>query len=269
MPGLVTPGYSRRMIGSCCWHRFLRLVSAAVIGASSLSNLSHGGPVQKKLSAVLISANAEWLAVRPLFAVAHVEVSPYGEYFLTDIQGERVLFFHGGWGKVSAAGSTQFVIDHFRPARLINIGTCGGVEGRINRFDIVAVERVVIYDIAEAMGDSKEAIAEYSTTLPLPKKLPSGAVKATMYSADRDLTAAGLREIDGPYQPVVADWESGAIAWIAHRNETPILILRGVTDLVNPDRAEAQGNLQLFQRNTDRVMQRLVADLPKWLAAWR
>ena len=33
------------------------------------------------------------------------------------------------------------MIDHFRPARLINIGTCGGVEGRIGRCDIVVPGR--------------------------------------------------------------------------------------------------------------------------------
>ena len=48
-----------------------------------------------------------------------------------------------------------------------------------------------------------------------------------------------------------------------------LLILRGVTDLVSPTQAEAQGNLQLFQDNTARVMQELIGDLPSWLAAWR
>jgi len=219
--------------------------------------------------AVVVSANAEWRAVKPLFAGEASRTSPYGEYFLSNVGGERVLFFQGGWGKVAAAGSAQYVIDHFHPARLINLGTCGGVEGRIQRFDVVALERVVIYDIEEAIGDSTEAIAEYSTSLPLPDRLPVPAVRATMYSADRDLTAAGLRELDAQHQPVVVDWESGAIAWVAHRNATPVLILRGVTDLVSPDKAEAQGDLRLFQNNTDRVMQNLVADLPKWLAAWR
>jgi adenosylhomocysteine nucleosidase len=219
--------------------------------------------------AVLISANAEWQVVKPLFPGAAIQKSPYGEYFFADVEHERVLFFHGGWGKVAAAGSTQYVIDHFRPARLINLGTCGGVEGRIKRFDVVAVEKVVIYDIAEAMGDSNEAIAEYSTTLPLPTSFPVPVVKATMYSADRDLTAAGLRELDASYQPVVVDWESGAIAWVAHKNGTPLLILRGVTDLVSPVKAEAEGNLQLFQDNTLRVMQTLLSGLPKWLATWR
>jgi adenosylhomocysteine nucleosidase len=219
--------------------------------------------------AVLISANAEWRVVKPLFPTVSMQTSPYGEYFFTDIEHERVLFFHEGWGKVAAAGATQYVIDRFHPTRLINLGTCGGVEGRIKRFDIVNVQKVVIYDIAEAMGDSTEAIAEYSTTLAVPAHPPTPVVKATMYSADRDLTSAGLRAIDGQYHPVVVDWESGAIAWVAHKNGTPLLILRGVTDLVSPAKAEAEGNLQLFQENTARVMKSLIGDLPKWIAAWR
>jgi len=245
----------------------MSVLSRAVCAATALI-LAGAVHAEDLHFAVVISANAEWRVVKPLFASAAIQTSPYGEYFFANVDRERVLFFHGGWGKVAAAGSTQYVLDKFHPTRLINLGTCGGVEGRIKRFDVAAVEKVVIYDIAEAMGDSKEAIDEYSTTLTLPARLPVQAVRATMYSADRDLTAAGLREIDSRFHPVVVDWESGAIAWVAHRNGTPLLILRGVTDLVSPATGEAEGNLGLFQKNTVRVIQNLVADLPKWLTAW-
>jgi len=87
--------------------------------------------------AILVSANAEWAAVKSAFPDAAADHSPYGEYFFQQVGHERVLFFHGGFAKVAAAASTQYVIDHFRPACLINIGTCGGVEGRIGRFDVV------------------------------------------------------------------------------------------------------------------------------------
>ena len=113
--------------------------------------------------AVLISANAEWQPVKALFARAVIHPSPYGEYFFADIERESVLFFQGGWGKVAAAGSTQYVIDRFKPARLINLGTCGGVEGRVQRFQVVAPEKVVIYNIAEAMGIR---MRQSHTTLP-------------------------------------------------------------------------------------------------------
>lgn len=237
--------------------------------AAILLALAAAVPASGLHFAVLVSANAEWRVVRPLFPSAVVQKSAYGEFFFAGVGRERVLFFHGGWGKTAAAGSTQYVIDRFHPARLINLGTCGGVEGRIHRFDVAVVEKTVIYDIAEAMGDSRQAIEDYSTALELPAQLPVAAVRVTMYSADRDLTAAGLRALDTAYRPVVADWESGAIAWVAHRNGVPLLIVRGVTDLVGPEKAEAEGNLALFQENTARVMRGLVGDLPKWMAVWR
>lgn len=219
--------------------------------------------------AVLVSADAEWRAIKPLFPNARLLKSGYGEYFFSDIQRQKVLFFQGGWGKVAAAGSTQYVIDHFHPQRLINLGTCGGVAGRVERFDIVAPEKIVIYDIAEAMGDSEEAIAYYATSLTLPATIPFPVVRTTMYSADRDLTAQGLREMESRFQPAAVDWESGAIAFVARRNAKPLTILRGVSDLVTPENAEAQGRPDLFAVNAARIMRELVRELPAWIAALR
>jgi nucleoside phosphorylase len=119
------------------------------------------------------------------------------------------------------------------------------------------------------MGDSEEAIAHYTSIIKLPANIPVPVVKATMYSADRDLTAQGLRDMEGHFHPVAVDWESGAISWVAQRNGTPLLILRGVSDLVNLDKAEAQGNPELFATNAARVMQNLLRDLPQWIAAFR
>ena len=67
---------------------------------------------------------------------------------------------------------------------------------------------------------------------------------------------------------MAGDWESGAIAWTARRNEVPVLILRGVTDLVGEGGGEAYGNLALFEEGSRAVMKRLLDDLPFWLARW-
>src|SRR5512136_1249691 len=120
---------------------------------------------------VLISANAEWRVVKSLFQDIQFELSPYGEWFFTNLQSKNerhqipVLFFHGGWGKIAAAGSTQYVIDRWAPLLLINLGTCGGFQGEIRKGEIVLVERTVVYDIIEQMGDFDEHIAYYSITL--------------------------------------------------------------------------------------------------------
>src|SRR5436309_15091739 len=220
--------------------------------------------------AVLVSANAEWAAVKSAFPAPPMEHSPYGEYFFEYVGDDRVLFFHGGFAKVAAAASTQYVIDHFHPACLINIGTCGGVEGRIGRFDVVVPDKLVIYDIYEAMlDDPAEGVPYYITQLDLPAHFPTPAIRTTLYSADRDLTPATLREIEDRYHPVAVDWESGAIAWFAKRNQTPLLIMRGVSDLISLKKGEAEMNCALWVENTRRVMAVPVVRLPSWIARMR
>ncbi len=76
---------------------------------------------------VLISAGAEWRALLPHFSEAVEQPTPYGKTFRTTIASQQVQFLHGGWGKVAAAGSTQYAIDRWQPKRLINLGTCGGI----------------------------------------------------------------------------------------------------------------------------------------------
>ena len=69
------------------------------------------------------------------------------------------------------------------------------------------------------------------------------------------------------YQAVAADWESGAIAWVAKRNGIRTLILRGVTDLVATSGGEAYGDYELFLQRTGQIMKKLFEQLPRWLDA--
>ncbi|HET6846589.1 MAG TPA: hypothetical protein VFH29_07120, partial [Anaerolineales bacterium] len=64
---------------------------------------------------------------------------------------------------------------------------------------------------------------------------------------------------------VAGDWESGAIAWVAGRNRTRLLILRGVSDLVGSAGGEAYGDYGLFLDRTREIMTKLFQALPIWL----
>ncbi len=223
---------------------------------------------------VLISAYAEWRAVKEILAPADILSTPMGEWFDVALDTGALdtvtRFFHGGWGKISAAATTQYVIDHFRPDLLVNLGTCGGFEGHIERGDIILVTKTIVYDILEQMSDPAEAIAHYSTELDLswlPDNGPRSTVRGLMVSADRDLLREDIPRLAEKYGAVAADWESGAIAWVAQKNKIKCLILRGVTDLVSAEGGEAYGNIELFHENTKKVMKELLEQLPKWLAA--
>jgi adenosylhomocysteine nucleosidase len=213
---------------------------------------------------VLISANSEWRAVKEILSPAEIVSTPMGETF--DVQ--PLTYFHGGWGKISAAATTQFVIDHFQPDLLINLGTCGGFEGRIARGIVILVTKTIVYDISEQMSDPDEAIAHYSTELDLswlPVPLPHPVQRGLLVSADRDIFPADIPGLVQKYGAVAEDWESGAIAWVAKRNGIRCLILRGVTDLVSAAGGEAYGNIELFHENTKSVMKMLIDQLPVWL----
>jgi adenosylhomocysteine nucleosidase len=218
--------------------------------------------------AVIISANAEWRSLNKVWPGQQHQDSPWGNFFFRDINGNPVLFFHEGWGKVDAAGATQYVIDRFNPEVLINLGTCGGIEGRSKRHEIILVNQTYIYDIYEAMGDSKEALDYYATSLDLSwlgKNYPFPVTESPMISADRDLKPAELESLKIRYSAVAGDWETGAIAHVAKKNEKNLIILRGVTDVVTPIRGEAYNNLEHFAVHTDTVMQTLTTQLPEWI----
>lgn len=220
---------------------------------------------------VLISADTEWRAVRRQFPKIAYENSPFGEWFISDLNSKLICpitIFHGGWGKIAAAASTQYVIDRWKPKLLINLGTCGGFEGEIDRGTIVLVEKTIVYDIIEQMGDSDEHIAHYTTPIDLtwlPQSLPIDVRRSLLVSGDRDLLIEEIPHLKAQFGAVAGDWESGAIAWVAAHNQVRLLILRGVTDLVGSTGGEAYDNLQLFEKAASHILNKLIDSLPSWI----
>ena len=144
---------------------------------------------------ILISAGAEWRPLLESFPEAKTEITPYGECFPAHLAGQNLWFMHGGWGKVAAAGSTQYAIDRWKPARLINLGTCGGFTGRIQRGDVVLARKTIIYDIIEQMSDQDQAIEKYSVEFDLawlPEPPPQPVIISTLVSADRDILTGDI-----------------------------------------------------------------------------
>ncbi len=217
---------------------------------------------------VLISANAEWRAVKQLLPDIVSQPTLMGESFLADLGTGRLCFFHGGWGKIAAAATTQYVIDRLAPELIVNLGSCGGFEGQIERGTVILAEKTLVYDIIEQMSDPEEAVAHFTTDLDLswrPQPDPYPVARGLLVSADRDIVAGEIPALIKKYGAAAADWESGAIAWVARRNGVRCLILRGVTDLVSPNGGEAYGNIDLFQERTKELMAELIRQLPDWL----
>jgi len=222
---------------------------------------------------VLISADTEWRVVKELLPGEQLQASPYGEWFSHRVEeeycSEEIVFLHGGWGKISAAASTQYAIDVWQPNLLINLGTCGGFEGKIERNSVILVEKTLVYDIYEQMGDPDEHIAHYACELDLTwlkQPYPQAVRKTLLVSADKDLDEKDIPMLAERFGAVAGDWESGAIAFVAQRNRVKCLILRGVSDLVGQSGGEAYDAFEVFAEGAKRVLAPLLEALPQWIA---
>jgi adenosylhomocysteine nucleosidase len=230
--------------------------------------------VEKHQIVVLISADEEWRAVKQIMKPPEpLQSSPFGEWFPQDVQVQdgqlSIVFFQTGCGKIPAAAAAQFVLNKWNLQLIINLGTCGGFKGKVERRDILLITKTVVYDIYERSGGHDEQVAKYMTELDLTwieKPYPMNALPATMATADQDLNPESIPHLYEKYGAVAADWESGAIAYVAHKkNKTKCLIVRGVSDLVDPARGEPSSEEDITE-GTRIVMGRLLESLPEWIA---
>ena len=174
----------------------------------------------------------------------------------------------GGWGKIAAAASTQYAIARWQPQLIVNLGTCGGFAGSVQRGTVLLIEETLVYDIIEQMGDAQEAVQHYTTPIDLSwlqEPYPQAVRRARLVSADRDIVPIDIPHLRSAYNAIASDWESGAIAWVAARNSTHCLILRAVSDLVDEQGGEVYGDFAAFEQRTQEVMDDLLEHLSAWL----
>ena len=82
---------------------------------------------------MVVSADGEWRTIPKMFPDAEYHDSPYGQWMNQTVAGEPVVFFHGGWGKIPSAASAQYAVDRWSPELIVNLGTCGGFAGHVER----------------------------------------------------------------------------------------------------------------------------------------
>jgi nucleoside phosphorylase len=112
------------------------------------------------------------------------------------------------------------------------------------------------------MNDADESINEFRTKLDVtrwPAHLRDKVVVGPIVSGDRDLQPGDLGRLQSKYKATFGDWESGSIAWVAHKNGVRALILRGVTDTVDDKGSVTDSNPDAWARATGGIMKSLLA----------
>jgi len=215
---------------------------------------------------VIISANAEWEGIKPIYPAIKMEHYVYGECFQTILNHLPIMFFHTGWGKTASAGALQYILTVYSPDLVINLGTCGGFKDVVNQGDLILVEKTFMYDIVELM-ETLDISDYYASDLDLSWLAgpdPHPVRRGIIASADSDLPPDKIPFLKSQ-GALAADWESAALAWVARKNNARLLILRAVSDIVSEEGGEAYDNIEIFNERAKEIMQQLVEQLPEWL----
>jgi len=151
----------------------------------------------------------------------------------------NIILSKSGVGKVSAATTTQFIIDKYKPDYIINIGIAGSLSPELKAGDTVIADKMVQHDFdVTAFGNPKgymdNGIEPNKTTIyysdknliknfTKDKTLITGTIATGyIFVADTKLKQSIKKEFDAD----IVDMESAAIAQTAQRNNIPVIVIK-------------------------------------------
>jgi len=219
--------------------------------------------------AIQIASNVEWNAVCEIFGIKSTHGTPYGPYFDVDIAGKKCRLYFSGYSKTKAAGAAQYAISTWSPETIFVCGTCGGVSEHLHPEDILIASETVFYDCIDRFTISDAPFFPY-----LDSKLNIESVShlralgihiGRIATGDQDIDLLVRQSLE-PLGVLAADWESAAIAHVCALNETPVVVIRGVSDIPGYEGASVQDQAESYFTRTPRIMDKILnVILPKLL----
>ncbi len=150
------------------------------------------------------------------------------------LNGKEVIIAISGIGKVSAALTTQLLIDKYSPDFIFNFGTCGGMNNSVEILEYYLIDKCCQFDFDLRELDSVPLgyIQEYDTVYfdtyikGLDFLKTSRVASADRFTNDvNDINA--INEIGCSLR----DMEAGAIAQVCTSNNVPLVMIKGVSDV--------------------------------------
>lgn len=173
----------------------------------------------------------------------------YGDiiFYVGKIAGKELVLCKSGVGKVNAAITTTLLLNKFPIDYVINIGTAGGLRKDQNTLDIVISKDVIQHDFDTSYIDGPKGLGlRYASDLELRKK-----VRLAFESNNRDSKIfegdiisgdifvgeenKSLELIEKFPTAIACEMESGAIGQTCQRMNTPFIVIRSLSDIVQHD----------------------------------
>ncbi|MDC9621467.1 5'-methylthioadenosine/S-adenosylhomocysteine nucleosidase [Xenorhabdus sp. XENO-7] len=171
------------------------------------------------------------------------------EIYTGKLNGVDIALLKSGIGKVSAALGTTLLIEHCQPDIVINTGSAGGLDPKLNVGDIVVSGEVRYHDAdltafgyePGQMAQCPPAFIADSQLITLAEKciksLDLNAVRGLICSGDAFINGAEpLARIRATFPRAAAvEMEAAAIGHVCHQYQIPFVVVRAISDVADQE----------------------------------
>lgn len=210
---------------------------------------------------IICASDSELAPFLPHLNVHTTETHALIGFHCGRFKNAKLVALYSGVCKVNAALASQTLINLYGVDAIINAGTAGAIDTRLNLFDTVISTQAAYHDVSD------EILTEFHPFMPT----------VYFYSDERLLTAAkkifskknnvffgksvtgesfisneGRERIISKFNPLSVDMETAAIAHVCFANGVPFIAIRSITDTpeksgINQFEKTAKRRLQLLK----------------------
>lgn len=165
------------------------------------------------------------------------------------IENNYVIVVQSGAGKVNAARTTQILIDKFEIKSIINVGSAGALNSKLNIGDIVIANKLVQHDFDITAFNHKKGyisgIGDYvECNNELVERLEniSNNIKDETYKIIKGIIASGdifcteiqmKNKIYTKFKAECVEMEGAAIGQVCYLDNIPFAVIRSISDSPN------------------------------------
>jgi adenosylhomocysteine nucleosidase len=250
------------------WKLLLLLSFFAII--PGFSQIYH----QKPITALVGALDEEIELLRQSLQKPKTKIVHGVPFYYGKIGRHRVVIVKTGIGKVNATMTTAFLLQKFRPKRVIFTGIAGGLHPDLSPGDIVIGKQTLQYDYGQVSNDSvftrntrnpinrelnplffpaysllllsaKSAVQTTDFKIVANQTKPPYIIIGTIVTGDLFVTSeTKVKELRSKFNADATEMEGAAVAQLCWQQQVPCLIIRSMSDKADSKAKESIDNFK-------------------------
>lgn len=208
---------------------------------------------------ILCASDSEVAPFLPIIEECKVSEKAMLKFYEGKINGISVVALFSGVCKVNAAIAAQILIDVYGIDIMINAGTAGGMNPKLEIFDSVISTEVAYHDVASDIltefhpwlesvyFKSDQELLDLTHKAIDKIELEGNVYWGRMVTGEVFIEDERRKKINEQFAPLTVDMETASIAHVCYVNGIPFISIRSITDTA------AHSGAEHFEENCEKA----------------